>query len=421
MSLTDKQKYQLLLELTQKIRDTLDLDTTINHILDMIRTVIAYDAAGIFVLNQDLVHGRQEQPRALIAGIVRRGFDDIPADDDLMLKEGKGIIGHVISTAESLIIPDVLLDPHYIAGRRASRSEIAVPIIRDNRAIGALNLESDQSGAYGEDDLEVLQFFADASAFAIEKAMLHRQLLEKELVDKQLEIARETQSRLFPDKPPQIDGFDIAGTCIPAEEIGGDYYDFISLPQDRLGVAVADVSGHGISAALLMTAFRGLLRTNVSQFEEPVKVAQSVNSLIPEFNGDSGFVTAVYSVLDPGQDDFSCVCCGQQPPLLLKADLETNYLPLNGPAFGIIDNAQYTSMKQSLQPGDILVIFTDGVVELTNLEQTEFGVERLASVIRDQRGLSAQALIEAVIRATKQFSGVNCYEDDFTLVIIKRK
>ena len=386
----------------------------------MIRTTIDYDAAGIFVLNQALVHGRTERPRALIAGIARRGFDDKPADDDLMLKEGKGVIGHVISTAESLIIPDVRKNPFYIAGRSSSGSEIAVPIVRDKRPIGALNLESDRLTAYGEGDLEMLQFFADASAFAIEKAMLHRQLLEKELVDKQIELARETQSRLFPGKPPQIAGYDIAGVCIPAEEIGGDYYDFISLPRHRIGVAVADVSGHGISAALLMTAFRGLLRTNASRFRDPVKVANAINHLLPEFSEDSGFVTVVYGLLDPKQDNFNCVCCGQQPPLLLKANREPFWLTQHGQALGITQDAHYTDEKQSLVPRDILAIFTDGVVELTNSSNVEFGVERLAAVLSQGQGLSAKDLIGEVIRATRQFSGMQSYEDDFTLVIIKR-
>ena len=149
------------------------------------------------------------------------------------------------------------LDPRYVVGRQRTRSEIAVPIIRNDRAIGALNLESDQLSAYDESDLEVLQFFADATAIAIEKAMLHRQILEKELIDKQLQLARDVQFQLFPGEPPRIPGYDIAGICIPSEEIGGDYFDFIKLPNRRLGITVADISGHGIAPALVMTASAG--------------------------------------------------------------------------------------------------------------------------------------------------------------------
>ena len=219
MQLTDKMKYQLLLEISQKVRDTLDLDRVMDHLLDTVLTVVNYDAAGIFVLNQDLVHGRHERPKGLIAGIARRGFDDRPPEQDAMLTLGEGIIGHVISSASSLVVPDVRLDPRYVEGRSRTRSEIAVPIVRNNRAIGALNLESDQISAYDQADLEALQFFTDAAAISIEKAMLHQQLLEKELLDKQLELAHDLQWRLFPSEPPSLSGYDIAGVCLSAVEV----------------------------------------------------------------------------------------------------------------------------------------------------------------------------------------------------------
>src|SRR5574340_194961 len=257
MKLTGDKKYQLLVEISQKIRDTLDLDEINTHILNTIKTVLDYDAGGIFVLNQDLVHHRHEQPKEVIAGMTQRGFDPQPVENDEMLTKGKGIVGHVITTGVSLIAPDVSLNPYYVPGRRRTRSEITVPILRNNRAIGALNLESDRLAAFEESDLEVLQFFADAAAIALEKAMLHRKILEKELLDKQLQMARDVQSRLFPESPPRVAGYDIAGICLPAEEIGGDYYDFIRLPRAGMGVAVADVSGNGIAAALVMTSFRG--------------------------------------------------------------------------------------------------------------------------------------------------------------------
>lgn len=420
MALTYKQKYKLLLDINQKIRNTLDLDQTLENILDMIKTNIDYDAAGIFVLNQDLVQLRYIQPRQLIAGVIRRGFDEKPLDDDLMITEGKGIIGHVISTAESLIIPDVHADPRYIEGRSSTQSEIAVPITRNNRSIGALDLESDQLSAFGKSDLETLEFFAASSAIAIEKAILHRQLLEKELLDKQIELARNTQSRLFPESMPQIAGFDIAGLCIPAEKIGGDYFDFIPLPNNRLGVAVADVSGHGISAALLTTAFRGLLRTNAVKTTDPSRVAKAINQNLPDFCGDSGFVTAIYGFLDPTESTFTFVCCGQQPPLMLKMNQSPISLSLCGPALGITLDAHFFSERQSLLVGDILALFTDGVVELTNPEQEQFGIKRLALAMIEGQMLSSNALIEKVVQITKRFSGRESYEDDFTLVIIRR-
>ena len=144
-----------------------------------------------------------------------------------------------------MVIPDVRLDPRYVAGRAATRSEIAVPIIRDKRPFGALNLESDRVNAFDEKDIEVLQFVADAASISIEKSILHTEILEKRRIDDQLQIAAELQARLLPPGPPEIDGYSIAGLCVPAYEVGGDYFDYVRLGTDRLGIVVADVSGTG--------------------------------------------------------------------------------------------------------------------------------------------------------------------------------
>ncbi len=420
MHLTYKQKFQLLFEISHKVRDTLDLDDILQHILDTIKTVVDYDAAGIFVLNQDLVHGRREQPQGVIAGIARRGFDAKAPEEDAMLTSGKGIIGHVILTASSLVVPDVSLNPYYVEGRHLTRSEITVPIIRNQRAIGALNLESDHLSAYDESHLEVLQFFADAAAISIEKAMLHRQLLEKKLVDKQLELAREVQSRLFPSNPPCIPGYDIAGVCLPAEEIGGDYYDFIPLHKGDYGIAVADVSGDGIASALVMTAFRGLLHIHTPDTKGLSEMASSIDRQLPEFTGSRDFVTAVYAVLDPACEELTFVCCGHPPPLLVHPNGSITQLKEHGPALGILEDVTFPTGKLALLPGDILLLYTDGVVEMSNQAGFGFGRDRLVAVIHENRELPAGQLIQAVIQATQAYSGAGSYVDDFTLVIVKR-
>jgi len=420
MYLTDKKKYQLLYDISHQVRDTLDLDEIMEHLLDAVKSVVDYDAAGIFALNQDLVYDRLESPKEIIAGIARRGFDPKPQEEDAMLSQGKGIIGYVISTGDSLVLPDVSLDPRYVVGRSRTRSEIAVPIVRNKRVIGALNLESDQLAAFDEDDREVLQFFADAASISIEKAMLHRQLVVKELLDKQLELARNLQSQLFPKEAPHIAGYDIAGICLPTEEIGGDYYDFIPLRRGRLGVAVADISGNGIASALVMTAFRGLLRIHTQSSHKLEKIARAINRQLPEFTAGSQYVTALYALLNPVSEEFIFVNCGHHPPILIHPDGSTTRLHEHGPALGIIEQVSYPVKKTSLIPGDIMVLYTDGVVEVTNKEGIEIGYERLKETIHRNRDLPADTLIQLVIQTSRDFSGSQRFPDDFTLVIIKR-
>lgn len=420
MNITAEQKYQLLLEISQKVRDTLDLDEIMEHILDTIQTVVDYDAGGIFVLNQDLVHDRRLNPTNVIAGVCWRGFQPPPPGEDEMLTHGKGIIGHVIASGESVIAPDVRLDPHYIAGRAETLSEIAVPILRGERAIGALNLESDRLRAYDESHLEVLQFFADAAGIALEKAMLHRQLLQREIFDRQLQTASEVQRHLLPMEKPNIPGYDIAGVCIPADEIGGDYYDYLSLPHGNMGIAVADVSGHGIAAALAMTAFRSLLRIHSQGVRDPANIARLLNRLLPEFTGDSHFITMTYGELSLKRDEMVFASCGHPPTLLLHRNGRYQTLACNGPALGIYPQAAYENENMLLAQNDILVMYTDGVVEIENPAGQAFGVKRLLTVIHQNRKLPAEALIQQVISATRGFSGYQTYLDDFTLVIVKR-
>lgn len=420
MDLTIEQKYKLLYEISHKTRDTLDLDEIMAQLLDTIKTLVDYDAAGIFVLNQAFTQDTNFPHGNLIAGMSWRGYGQLPNGDD-MLTHGKGIIGHVISTNTSLVAPDVRLDEHYIQGRSKTLSEIAVPIQFNDRAIGALNLESDQLGAYNEDDLAIIQFFADAAAIALEKAILHRQILEKELLDKQLQMAKEVQTHLLPLSEPLIPGYDIAGICIPAEKIGGDYYDYLEMLDGRLGIAVADVSGHGISSALVMSAFRSQLRTYALRKASPAQIASEINERLPEFTGGNHFITMVYGLLDSSKDQVTFTRCGHPSPLLLRADHSSESLKENRPAFGIYSKVQYMDETKTLSPGDLLVIYTDGVVDTENGQGKAFGIKRLMAIIGKNRGFSAKALIKEVINGTRQFNGFQPFQDDFTLVIIKKE
>jgi sigma-B regulation protein RsbU (phosphoserine phosphatase) len=419
MALSTEEKYRLLLEIAHNIRDTLDLDEITNHLLDSLQTMVHYDAAGFFVLNQDLVHNRRETPRELIAGITRRGFDPRPVERDAMLMQGDGIIGSVIRNAAPLVIHDVRQDPRYVEGRRSTLSEIAVPLLLNDRAIGALNLESDRVGAYDDDDLELLRFFADAAVIAIQKAMLHRQTLAKQLLDKQLETAQEVQARLLPDKPPHIPGYDLAGICIPTDEIGGDYFDFIPLAHSHLGIAVADVSGHGIASALVMTAFRALLRTYAQSRSAPEHIAQQLNRVLPEFTGSSHFVTLAYAVLSPDRGSITYTSCGHPMPLVIRADGSCEQKPTRCPPLGIIANVSYTADEIELAPGDLLAVYTDGVIENIGSDGSEFGVQRLIAALQSGRHLPADRLIQEVIQQIQAFSGTSSSPDDFTLVILR--
>lgn len=421
MELTAENKYKLLARISHTVRDTLDLDEILNHLLDMVQSVLDYDAAGIFILNEDLVYPRDVRPRELIAGLAMRGFDIPPPTVDPMLASGKGIIGHVIRTGESVVASDVRKDSHYIEGRKSTLSEIAVPIVRKERVIGALNLESDTLAMYSESDVEVLRFFADAASISTEKAMLHLQLLEKKLIEEQLRLAQHVQSRLLPGSRPDIFGYDIVGTCIPTYEIGGDYYDYFKLPGGELAIVVADVSGKGIPAAMIMTAFRALLRTQARSGSGPEDVIKTLNHLLPDFIGEANFVTSVYGVLNPPDGRFEYINCGHYPPILFRADGSVERLKDRSPLLSwVLEDVSYHSVKVTLAEGDLLLLHTDGVIEVMDSDDGEFGVERLEAVVQRSLRSTASEIIRNIIQATRDFSGSEYFADDFTLVVLQR-
>ena len=412
-------KYRLLLEISQKVSRTLDLQEVLSHLLESVCSAVAYDAAGIFVLNRSvpLAHDTWSN---LIVGMATVGFPERAPTDDPMLKSARGIVGHVIRTGETVIASDVRLDPRYVQGRGTTLSEIAVPIVSNAQIIGALNLESDRLDAFAAADAELLEFFASAAAISIEKAMLHRQVLEKQRMEQQLMIAREVQSTLLPSAAPAVPGYDIAGINLPTWTISGDYYDYIPLTGGRLSLVIADVSGKGVPAALIMATFRAALRARLYKNGEILGLLEEVNHILLEPSDMLRFVTAFYAVLDPSLGRLDYVDCGHNPPMLLRSSGGQELLDQGGPALGVVGDRQFESGTVSLGPGDVLVLYTDGVVELADSHGTEFGKGRLEQVLRRCARLPAQAMVHSVVEATRTFSGRNEYDDDFTLVIVKR-
>lgn len=419
--LTAETKYELLKEISNKMRDTLELDEILNNLLDALKNIIKHDASGIFILSQDISsHPHYYFPKQRIAGIASRGFN-LPPEKDEMLSIGKGLVGHVINTGESLVIPDVRLDARYIPGRRQTKSEIVVPIMKNNRAIGALDVESDKLGAFNETDLEILSFFADAASMSIERAMLHNQILEKKKVEKQLQIASEVQSRLLPHSSPKIKGYEFAGLCIPTFEIGGDYFDYIQIDEDNTAITVADISGDGIPAALIMTAYRALLRSHVKIYKDPSDLMQFLNTQLLDFTRKKDFVTAFYGILNTKDSTFSYTNCGHNPPLLFRANGKVELLDLHGPSLCIMGNVSYITGIAKLNTGDQIVMYTDGVTEVFNNKKEEFGLDKLIDVIKTNIKMTANDLLDKIIDETKSFSQSEFYKDDYTLVIVKRQ
>jgi len=420
VELTVTDKLRLLLDITKKISQSLDLQEVLNLVMDTLGSLIPYDAAGIYVLKSSQVGanaGTTDQPCVFRTEAVR-GYDI----DDLMelpLKMGEGIIGHVAVTGEPVISPAVRKDPRYVNAREETRSEMVAPVISNDEVIGVFDLESDQLNAYDGDDLQVLLLLASQVAIIIEKVMLHEQLIEKKRLEVQLEIARQVQLELLPANDPKLEGFDICAWNFSTEEVSGDYYDWVSIYEDQIGMVIADVSGKGVPAALLMAFLRASLRAAIHIGYAPHISMAKVNFLLWESIERNQFVTAFYGVLDASNRTLAYTNAGHNPPLLMNADGAAHFMERGGLPLGMFRNTRYYEYYQFIEPGQILVLYTDGVTEATNAKDEEYGRDKLLKAVRDNRHLSARELITAIQQDVNLWTDGRGASDDMTFFIIK--
>src|SRR3954447_27008095 len=335
VGLTTIDKLRMLLDITKKISRSLDLQEILNQVMDTLDSLIPYDAAGIFVVDcgNRTLDSETEEPCVFQAEAVR-GYD-ISELTELHLKIGEGLIGHVALTRQPFISPDVRNEPLYINAREQTRSEMVAPIISNDEVIGVFDLESDELNAYSEDDLEVLMLLASQVAIIIEKVMLHEQLVEKKRLEGQLEVARQVQLELLPRTDPSLEGFNIAAYNFSTEEVSGDYYDWVRIYEDQIGFVIADVSGKGVPAALLMAFLRASLRANIHIGYAPNVSMSKVNFLLWESIEQHQFVTAFYGMLDATNRTLAFVNAGHNPLLILAADDSARFIERGGLPLGL--------------------------------------------------------------------------------------
>jgi sigma-B regulation protein RsbU (phosphoserine phosphatase) len=417
--LTTTDKLRMLLDITKKISRSLDLQEVLNLVMDTLDSLIPYDAAGIFLVkcvNESAV-AEGEEPCVFQAESVR-GYD-IDELTNLHLKLGEGLIGQVALTAEPITSPDVRQNPNYINARSETRSEMVAPIISNTEVIGVFDLESDILNAYSDDDLEVLMMLASQVAIIIEKVMLHEQLIEKKRLEGQLEVARQVQLELLPAKDPQLEGYDISAYNFPTEEVSGDYYDWVRIYDDQIGLVIADVSGKGVPAALLMAFLRASLRAATHIGYSPHISMAKVNYLLWESIERNQFVTAFYGILDVTNKTLTYTNAGHNPPILLDKDGSYKFIERGSVPLGMFRDTRYHEYYLTTSPGDMLVLYTDGVTEANNPQGEEFGRERLAEAVKRYHELGARELITAVHKEVIDWTDGHGATDDVTFFVIK--
>src|SRR6266545_4222138 len=406
-----RQTADTLREVARVLSSTFDANEVLDLVLDQLRTVIPYDSASIMLVEGDMLRAVAQRGLVSKSHIHRQPF----------ALHGLSAAGLAVKRRQAVVIDDTLSSPDWQAhdlGKHI-RSWLGVPLMSKGKVLGVLNIDSVRPPRFTERDVEVARAFADQAAVALENAQLYQESVTR--VEQELEIARRIQSNLFPRELPRVPGVTIAARAVPAREMGGDFYDIVPLGADRFGLLVGDASGKSIPGAMLMAIARSTARSEARDHELPETVMRETNRWIALDVPPRSFVALSYASLDAGGRRMALANAGQLSPLRRSADGTTEYLDVPGPTLplGIHPEIAYAAREVALHPGDMIVFYTDGIVEAHNANREMFGFERLEALVSELGDLTPEQLIDTVLAAVDVFSHGRSQHDDMTLLVLR--
>ncbi len=370
---------------------------------------------------------------AIEAVNAQRGVVMILENDNLVPRAHKGegfristkVRDQVIKEKKSILVQNTALDEAFKARMSIVEQRVhtmmAVPLQAKDRVIGLVYVDSPFIlREFTRDDLSLLTLMANVAAARVVNALLAEAEQAERILKRDLTQAAEIQRAILPEHAPQVTGLDIAGYNLPCRTVGGDYYGFINYPQGRVGLALGDVSGKGMPAALMVMAFEARLRVLAEVEDSAAALVTRLNKVTCYNCPSNRFITFFYGILDPATGQLAYANGGHNPPFVVRASGQVEALTGGGPVLGILPIISYKQEQAQLEPGDLLVIYSDGVTEATNTADEEFGEERLTEVLRNRRDEPASAIVSAVIESVNQFALGAPQADDITLVIARR-
>lgn len=387
----------------QTISSILDLDVLLDVIINRITVDFGCVEAGIFLADRE----RNEFVVSAVRGCtVNHKGTRFPLTE--------GISGQVLATGKAWYAPDVRLEPHYRPCEAATRSELIIPLMVREHIIGVFDTSHHELDAFPAGQIELLKALAGHIAVAIDNARrFQEQRQEKERFAAEQQEARRIQEALFPKTAPQAPGFEIAGQCLPAGAVGGDWYDYIALPDGRVAAVLADVSGKGMAAALLMSATRAIVRSLAQVSASPGEILGRVNRMLLEDFPSERYVTMVLAVMDAERREVTLANAGHPWPLFWDGSSTRCLCTETGFPLGLLP-CDFAERTVAMPAGSKLLLYTDGITEAQNPAGEEYGVERLEEDLANSAATPASLLGE--VRA---FVNGGAAGDDTTLVLIK--
>ncbi|MFU8860708.1 MAG: PP2C family protein-serine/threonine phosphatase [Cyclonatronaceae bacterium] len=406
----------VVFDLIARINSKMDLRSLLAEIMEAAEVLMDAEASSLMLLDR-------ESGELIIT--VPTG----PSGSEIFGKKiprGSGIAGWVALNGKPLLVNDVSKDKRFLGditdGDFRTRNVLCVPMLNsEGQVIGILEAINKKASGYFEDvEITLFQMLANQAAIAIEKERLIQEVIEKKRLDEQISLARAIQFRFWPETAPVISGIDIGALIEPALEVGGDYYDILKAGSGLTGLVVSDVNGKGVPAALLMASIRASLRTLFDTCTDPVQIINKLNRIIINDTDVDQYATLFFSTYNTKNRQLAYVNAGHIPPVLFRKKSGTvERLKTGGPVIGFTDEITYKSGELNLEQGDVLVIFSDGIVEVWNENEIEFGEENLIELIRLSADKTAKEIASTISKAVSDYNNEGGHSDDETILVVK--
>ncbi len=407
-------RLEILYQVTDAIRSVLDLEELLETIIGIIQMVVRPDRTYMLMIDDET---GELEPRVVK---VREG------EDPTEVKISTSIANRCLNDGVSLLVSDTSLDSRFNAAEsiimNAIRTAMVAPLIYKGASIGVIYVDTQsRSASFTEEELDMLTSIANQASVAITNAKLQGQLVEQHKLAREMEIARGIQMNLLPKTYPDLPGYQLSAMSLPAKQVGGDYYDFLKMPDGRLGIAIADVSGKGVPAAILTAVTRSYLQSETQHKDSTLaQTVSRMNRMVCRDVTNDMYVTMFISQLEPVEGELEFVNGGHAHPILISPAGKMEFLEEGGIFLGIDDSACFRSAKVTIPPGGLLVCYTDGVSDIQNSRGDIFGTDKFYEILLDKQHLSAEDIRNAVYQACLKHRGSADQFDDFTLIVLKR-
>ncbi|HEV2297567.1 MAG TPA: GAF domain-containing SpoIIE family protein phosphatase [Candidatus Acidoferrales bacterium] len=399
----------LLNEVARETNSLLDVEGVLRRAAEMVKRVIDYQIFSILLYDESERAFRHRLNVKFGQHIMERS----------VVSPHEGIIGAAATLRRPVVVPDVSFDPRYISINPETRSELAIPLLYKHRVVGVLDLESPQLNYFTPDHVQALSIVASHLAVSVENARLYEQVARDEArMERDLNAARRLQSALLPPVPGIEFGLDIAARVVSSRELCGDLYDFVPHSPGELGIALGDVSGKGSAAALYGATAVGIMRSLAPQNRMPAKILQKLNQVLCQRRIEDRFMTICFVSWQPESRQLRVANAGQEQPLVFQNG-RCEAMPIAGFPVGMFDDATYDEMSLVLAPGDVFVLYSDGITDTQNSEKKFYGEQRLCAAVTASASQSAAEIADRCLADVDNFSGGTHPFDDRTIAVLK--